>query len=186
MSSAREPTDAEQVARCQESRDAFAQLYRRHAPPLFAFLRALHRDEHAAADALQETFLRAYQALPRFDVTRPMRPWLLRIALNIALDALERAGRVESRDPAELPEPRSKELDPGLAASAGDALASLLRRVGDRLPARKLASFVLARGQGLTYEEIASIQGCSTATVKRDLSDALRELSGAAGELGLA
>lgn len=181
-----EPSDAELVARCQESQEAFVLLYRRHAPALYAFLRSVHRgDEHAAADALQETFLRAWHALPRFEPGRPMRPWLLRIALNVGLDALERGARQEARDPALLGAP-SRELDPAQGASQTDACHSLLRRASRHLSARKLAAFVLSRGQGLTYEEIAAVQGCSTMTVKRDLAEARRALAGAAMELGLA
>ncbi len=183
-----EPSDAELVARCLEAKDAFEEIYRRHAPAVYAFLRGMHRgDEHAAADTLQETFFRAYRALPRFDCARALRPWLFTIAGNASLDALAKQKRVEARDPEAIGEliGAAREAEPDERAVIGDTCASLLRAVRGRLPERKLAAFLLARGQGLSYAEIAEIHDCSAATVKRDLSDALAVLTGAASELGL-
>src|SRR5687768_1236485 len=91
-------SDADLVARClgaDRAAAAFEGLYRRHAPCVRAFLRGfLDRDEHAIADVVQETFLRAYRALPRFDGSRELRPWLLTIAARVALDAEARKKRV--------------------------------------------------------------------------------------------
>jgi RNA polymerase sigma-70 factor (ECF subfamily) len=177
-----EPSDSELVARCLEAKEAFAELYRRHAPSIFAFLKGMHRgDEHAAADSLQETFLRAWNALPRFDRERALRPWLLTIAGNVARDALARMRRVEVR--ATVPE-RATEDRPDEKAATSDACWRLLERVANRLPERALEAFLLARVQGLSYAQIAAIHDCSPATVKRDLADALAALSGAAAELG--
>jgi RNA polymerase sigma factor (sigma-70 family) len=181
-----EPTDSELVARCLEAKEAFAELYRRHAPSLFAFLKGMHRgDEHAAADSLQDTFLRAFTALRRFDRSRPLRPWLLAIAANVARDAIARTRRIEVRE--ELPEHATQDPadSPSGTAAASDACWRLLDRVAGRLPERAIAAFLLARIQGLSYAEIAAIHECSPATVKRDLADALAALSGAALELGL-
>jgi RNA polymerase sigma-70 factor (ECF subfamily) len=182
-----EPTDAELVARCLEAKEAFELLYRRHAPAVFAFLKAMNRgDPHAAADVLQETFLRAFDALARFDTSRPLRPWLFTIAANACRDALAKGRRVETRDPATLgTEAPVADADPARRALVSDACASLLRLAGERLPARVLATFLLARAHGFTNAEVAEMQGCSLATVKRDLSDALATLTGAAAELGL-
>jgi RNA polymerase sigma-70 factor (ECF subfamily) len=178
-----EPSDAELVARCLEAREAFEQLYRRHAPVVFAFLKGMHRgDEHAAADSLQETFFKAWSALGTFDASRPLRPWLFKIASNAAIDALARTKRLEPRDPAQLPEPAAPAPASG---ETGDACARLIRAASERLPARKLAAFLLARAQGLSYDEVARIHDCSEATVKRDLKDALAALTGVATELGL-
>jgi len=181
-----DPTDSELVARCLEAKEAFAELYRRHAPSIFAFLKGMHRgDEHAAADSLQETFLRAFTALRRFDKGRQLRPWLLAIAANVARDTLAKTRRIEVRD--ELPERATEDGPdgPGARAAAAEACWGLLQRVAGRLPERAIAAFLLARIQGLSYTEIAAIHECSPATVKRDLADALAALSGAATELGL-
>ncbi|MBI3724177.1 RNA polymerase sigma factor [bacterium] len=183
-----EPTDAELIERCLEAKDAFEQLYARHAPAVFGFLRAMHKgDEHAAADSLQETFFRAYKALGRFDRGRPLRPWLFTIASHVSQDSRKKSRRLSALDSESLAEAAgaSRETGPAGAAAEGDACLAIMRATEDKLPARKLAAFVFARGQGLSYEEIARIHECSVATVKRDLQDALEALSGAASRLGL-
>lgn len=171
-------SDGELVARCLEARGAFEQIYRRYAPRLYAFLRGLHRDEHRAADLLQETFLKAYRGLPGFDRSRPLEPWLFQIARNLSRDARRRARAPEARDPASL----------GLASRDRDRLADRdsFDRIADRagLPERSLSTFLLARGQGLSYREIAAIHGCSEVTVKRDLARASEALARAAHDLG--
>lgn len=183
-----QPTDAELVERCLRAKDAFAELYERHAPAVFAFLRSMHRgDEHAASDALQETFLRAYRALARFDRARPLRPWLFTIASHVAQDARAKSRRIEPRDPAAIGALAGATREPGPDAQAAtdDAFAAILEAAKDRLAPRKLAAFLLARGQGFSCDEIAEIHECSVATVKRDLADALAVLAGAASKLGL-
>src|SRR5947208_8672168 len=119
-----EPTDAELVTRCLAAREAFSQLYARHAPQVFAFLRGMHKgDEHAAADSLQETFFRAYQALARFDRSRPLRPWLLSIASHVSQDARKKTRRIEARDPVSIGEltGAATDAEPGGKAAIGDA-----------------------------------------------------------------
>lgn len=177
--------DARLVARCLEAKEAFEQIYRRHAPAVFGFLKGLHRgDEHAAADTLQETFFRAFRALPRFDRARPLRPWLLAIASNAGRDAIERRhGQPVADLPGLVVDPAPS---PAEQAATGDACRRVLELAARRIPARALAAFLLARTQGLSLAEVAEMHDCSLATVKRDLADALAALAGAATELGLA
>jgi RNA polymerase sigma-70 factor (ECF subfamily) len=81
-----------------------------HQEAVFRFAYLLLGDADDAEDVAQETFVRAWENVRRFDVSRPLRPWLLRIAANLCsnrrrsasrhLDALVRAFR---RDPAPTP-----------------------------------------------------------------------------------
>lgn len=76
-----------------------------HQQPVFRFAYLLLGDPDDAEDITQETFLRAYDHLGRFDTTRPLRPWLLSITANLSrnrrrsagryLDAISRAFRLE-------------------------------------------------------------------------------------------
>ena len=50
-------------------------------------------DPDGAEDVAQETFIRAYKGLPRFDTTRPLHPWLLQIALNLVRNRQRSIGR---------------------------------------------------------------------------------------------
>jgi len=94
------PSDQDLIARCRADRSAlhgsFRDLYQRHAGRAYRFLRAMLGEERAK-DCLQETFLRVYRQLDRYDPQRPFGPWLLGVARNVALDSL----RHESRRPAQ-------------------------------------------------------------------------------------
>lgn len=63
---------------------AWTQLVSEHQQAVFRLAWLLTGDANEAEDVAQEAFIRAYQALGRFDSTRPLRPWLLRITSNIA------------------------------------------------------------------------------------------------------
>lgn len=72
---------------------SWAVLMRRHQEAVFRLAYLLSGDPDEAEDIAQETFLRAYNALERFDPGRSMRPWLLRIARNTSLNRLRAARR---------------------------------------------------------------------------------------------
>ena len=92
---------------------AWEGLVAQHQEAIFRLAYLLLGDADDAQDVAQETFIRAYQALDRFDASRPMRPWLLRIAANLAhnrrrsagryLSALQRAFRAEPPPPSPKP-----------------------------------------------------------------------------------
>jgi len=65
---------------------AFAEIMRRHRPSIFRILRACVGEADEALDLLQETFVAAHQALPRYDGDRSMRAWLSTIAINKCRD----------------------------------------------------------------------------------------------------
>lgn len=67
-------------------REAFGELVRRHQQPVFSIACRVTGDREAARELAQEAFLRAYQALARFDLGRPFAPWLYRIVLNLSLN----------------------------------------------------------------------------------------------------
>jgi RNA polymerase sigma-70 factor (ECF subfamily) len=72
---------------------AWTALMRQHQEPIFRYAYLLTGDADEAEDIAQETFIRAYRALDRFDAERPMRPWLLRIAANLASNRRRSLGR---------------------------------------------------------------------------------------------
>lgn len=82
------------VQRAASGDDAsWAVLMRRHQEAVFRLACLLCGDPDEADDIAQETFLRAYDALERFDSGRPMRPWLLRITRNTTFNRLRAARR---------------------------------------------------------------------------------------------
>jgi len=107
--------------------DAYATLVDRHQGRIVSHLRRLV----GAADAddlAQDTFLRAYQALDRFDPTYPFRGWLLVIASRLAANhrARRREGRLAEGDEAALP---GRGADPAQACAEADGEATLRARL---------------------------------------------------------
>jgi RNA polymerase sigma-70 factor (ECF subfamily) len=87
-------TEAQQIRHARQGdQAAWEALMRAHQEPVFRLAYLLLGDPDEAKDIAQETFLRAYKALDGFDLDRPMRPWLLRIASNLAHNRHRSVGR---------------------------------------------------------------------------------------------
>lgn len=86
--------EAELIARARQGDGAaWENLMRAHQEAAYRLAYLLLGDDSQAEDVAQEAFLRAYQALPRFDASRPFRPWLLSIAANLARNQRRAFGR---------------------------------------------------------------------------------------------
>src|SRR5689334_306010 len=86
-----EPAERVLVARARAGdQAAFGEIFDQYQTPLVNYLYRVVGDWELAADLAQDTFLKAYQALPRTDEPLQLGPWLYRIATNTALDALRR------------------------------------------------------------------------------------------------
>jgi RNA polymerase sigma-70 factor (ECF subfamily) len=122
----RRASDAALVRAAQRgSERAVEELFARHWPDAYRTALLIAHDRAAAEDIAQEAFVSALRALPRFDRSRPLRPWLHRIVVNRAID-WARARRLRREvDAGAAPEavaPPPVEL--GLGA-VGEALAGL-------------------------------------------------------------
>jgi RNA polymerase sigma-70 factor (ECF subfamily) len=83
-------------AALQRNEAAWEALVRLHQEPIFRYAYLIQGDRDEAEDTAQETFIRAYRALERFDLSRPLRPWLLSIAANLARNRFRSLGRYVS------------------------------------------------------------------------------------------
>jgi RNA polymerase sigma factor (sigma-70 family) len=93
--SAEAPFDEPKLIRLARQGESLAwtALMHQHQEPVFRYAYLLIGDADEAEDIAQETFIRAYRALGRFDIQRPMRPWLLRITANLASNRRRSLGR---------------------------------------------------------------------------------------------
>ena len=129
-------------------------LFREHWPRAYRAARLVTGDAAAAEDIAQEAFLAAIRALDRFDLRRPLGPWLHRIAVNRAID-WSRARALRREVSGEHGEERA---DPALAGIDEELLAALqelavdqravvvLRYVLDLTPGEIAAQLDLPRG----------------------------------------
>jgi len=169
-----EAEDRELVLRSRAGdRTAFGVLVRRHQRRIFGLALRLLRNPDDADDLVQETFLRAWRALDRFDPERPLAPWLLRIATNRALTALQAGKRrateeLDERIPAPDPSPEEH--------TERRRLHARIRRAAAELPEEQRAILALRVGESLSYCEIADVLDIPVGTVMSRLARARETL----------
>lgn len=175
-------TDEELVARSKDGdADSFNQLILRWERPIYALAyRTIGREEDAR-DIVQETFLRAFRALPGFKGQSKFSSWLYRIALNLCRDWARRQRRtptVAMPEGVDLIELASEQ---GPVESIEDLVSrrQLGRTVAEAmktLPDEQRTAILLKEYHGLTFQEIADLQGCPLSTVKTRLYQGLSVL----------
>jgi RNA polymerase sigma-70 factor (ECF subfamily) len=153
---------------------ALAALYAAHAPAILRFLTDLLGDHATAADATQETFVRAFRRLDTLRATDRIAPWLFGIARNVSLEhkkARRRRGRVlvaasegHGEAPAEGCDGRTPE-----ALLLGQEAARVVEGALARLSDDRRAMLLLRLDHALAYEEIAELMGFSLAKVKVEI-----------------
>ena len=152
--------------------DAFAGLVRLHQRRAYLVARAIVTVHEDAEDAVQEGFVRAHQAIGRFDTSQNFGPWLNRIVANAALD-IARRRKVRSTD--ELSDSlRSPFRDPAADAELKERLAKALAE----LPERARSVIVMHDVEGFTHAEIGEMLGIPGGTARSDLHHARRKLRG--------
>jgi RNA polymerase sigma-70 factor, ECF subfamily len=175
-------TDEELVAKSMSGdAESFNQLMLRWERPIYALAyRVIGRDEDAR-DVVQETFLRAFRALPGFKGQAKFSSWLYRIALNLCRDWIRRRKRtpvVEAPEGIDIIELAAEQ---GPVESIEDLVArrEMSRVVAEGmelLPEEQRTAIVLKEYHGLTFQEIADLQGCPLSTVKTRLYQGLSVL----------
>jgi RNA polymerase sigma-70 factor (ECF subfamily) len=106
-------------------RDALRDLYLGYSGPVYRHIRTVVRDEHEAQDVTQLVFLKLIGTLQTYDARQgPFRPWLLRVARNLAIDQIRRRRAIPA-DCVHGPEAQSDEGGRERAVALHDALASL-------------------------------------------------------------
>ena len=152
---------------------AFAGLVRLHQKRAYLVARAIVTVHEDAEDAVQDGFVRAHQAMNRFDSSQSFGPWLNRIVANAALDI---ARRRKVRSTEELTDAlKSPFRDPAEHAELKSRLAEALAR----LPERARSVIVMHDVEGFTHAEIGEMLGIPGGTARSDLHHArlkLREL----------
>jgi RNA polymerase sigma-70 factor (ECF subfamily) len=154
---------------------SFERAYLDNRLPVYRYLRTFARSEDAAADLTAVTFERAFVSFARFDASRPLLPWLLRIARNAALDGARRARplvRLEDLYATGEPAAATTPEDEAVRAE-GDAE---LRALVAALPDPQRDAVALRYAVGLTAREIGSVIGKSEEATQKILSRALGAL----------
>jgi len=154
---------------------AFEEIVRRYQRRVYGVALRIVRRHEVADDVTQETFVRAYRSLSRFDLGRPFGPWVCRIAANLALNHVRSPQAREDPLPEGHAETPASDPDP-LAQVLEDEAGRVLEAALARLPAEQRAVFVLRATEELSYREIAEALDISIGTVMSRLHRARARL----------
>lgn len=170
MNSTDAPTDRSLVAVFLEYRDerAFREIYNRHTPALYALaLRLLGGHEANAQDAVQEAWVRASRALPKFRWASSLRTWLCGFVVNLARESSRGRTTEEGNQP-------DVNVTPPMAEECLD-----LEEAIARLPVGYRQVLILRAVEGYTHQEIGALLHIDAGTSRSQWSrarNAVREL----------
>lgn len=153
---------------------------RRYDRRIINYIYRIIGDRDRAEDLLQDTFVRVYRNIDRFDVNRKFSTWLYTIATNLAKNELRNTGRSPlvyfqnfffRRDDQQMYEAadHSDKPDDNLYRKQ---LKGIVEKAIEKLPDRHKLVFTLREKEEKSYDEIAEILGCNIGTVKSRLNRA--------------
>ena len=170
-----EATDQQLVVKVQEGdKRAFDLLVLKYQHKVHAIVSRFVRDTDEVADVVQEAFIKAYRALPKFRGESQFYTWLYRIGINTAKNYLVKLGKrpkamndveiedienfEEAQDLRNLETPESSMMSSQIITSVNQTIESLPDELKEAISLREM--------DGLSYEEIAEIMQCPIGTVR--------------------
>ena len=144
----------------------FEDVVREHQDAVYGAALRILGDRDAAHDAAHQAFIKAYRSIASYDQTRPIRPWLLRIAVNEAISigrsrTRERARQAPDADAAEIADRGATPERQTVDRESREAIRSAVAR----LPELYRVVVVLRYFNELSVEEVATATGRSPSTV---------------------
>lgn len=178
-----EQSDAGAVAQVRAGDpDAYRVLVERHSHSVFRLAFRMTGNEQDAEDLVQETFLRAYRQIGKFDGRASFSTWLYRIAANCSLDFIRsRQRRREQQTPVD-----EQGQEQEAAVAAGDPtpdrmafsreLRQLLGPALQSLSPMERTAFVLRHYEGVCIEDIGKVLGVNSGAAKHSVFRAVQKL----------
>lgn len=178
-----ELTDSVAVAQAREGDPgAFRVLVERHSRNLFRLAYRMTGHQEDAEDVVQETFLRAYRQLAKFDDRASFGTWIYRIAANCSLDlirARKRRGDQQQEVPEGAPDPMQSVPDEAPTPERLALSGEVERRVAgalDNLSEMERAAFVLRHYEGMCIDDISRTLGVQPNAAKHSVFRAVHKL----------
>src|SRR5215467_7916382 len=164
-------------------RDAFRLLVERHTRSIYGVVYRMTGNQQDAEEILQETFLRAYKSLHRFELRSSFSTWLYRIAVNRSLDFLKAKKMTDAYQITDNPQSEEEHeiqipaSDPGpdrllLSAEARQKIATA---IGLLSPAERVA-FTMRHMEGKSIEEISKALNVRTSAAKNSIFRAVQKI----------
>lgn len=177
-----EQSDAEAVAQIRAGNaDAYRVLVERHSRSVFRLAFRMTGNQQDAEDLVQETFLRAFRQIRRFDGRARFGTWLNRIAANCSLDLIRARKRRQEQQTAvddeglEIAAAASDDPTPDRIAFSRE-LRQLLGPALNLLSPTERTAFVLRHYEGMCIEEIGKVLGVQAGAAKHSVFRAVQKL----------
>jgi RNA polymerase sigma-70 factor (ECF subfamily) len=161
-------------------RIAARQLYDTHAPRVYRLAYRLTGDADLAREFTQDTFVRAFQQLPRFRGDSALATWLHRITVTVVANAMRKVKRIRER---ETVIDDAHPLSADGMSNVDPILRERLKRAIDDLPEIYRITVIMHDLEGYTHTEIAEVLGVAEGTCKSRLSMARAQLREALSDL---
>ena len=174
--------EEELIRRCQEGdRQAFNELFNQYKYEVLRTLRyILRRDD--LDDIVQNVFIEIFKSIRNYRFKARFSTWLYRVCMNVAMQSLRKAKRVERND--RLWEPTGRKESP-FGHLARKELMAVVEQILETMSPKKRVVFILHEIEELNAPEIGEIVGCSSATVRTRLFHARKEFYRRARKLGV-
>jgi RNA polymerase sigma-70 factor (ECF subfamily) len=172
-------SERELIARCMNGDlEAFGRLFERYEPSIFRYAYHMTGNADEADDIKQDTFVKAYRALSGFRGECTLLSWLLKVAGNLSRDHLRKRARrkevpIMPGGELEYAATNTVNYDPALTLERED-FAITLHCALQSLPKHHRELIVLRELEGLSYQQMAEVLGCSVASIKLRLYRARR------------
>lgn len=161
-------------------RSAFETLLDKYHAPIINFSYRFLGNKTESEDLAQEVFLRIYRSASNYTPQAKFSTWIYRIAKNLVLNELRRKKTQKtssleemiSTEEGERQRQFSDDKPSALQKLEKQDLADAVRKALDSLPPNQRTAVVLSKYEGLSYEDIAKIIGCSVSAVKSLLNRA--------------
>lgn len=164
--------------------ECFEELVRRYQVPLLHFLLRKSPARNDAEDLLQESFLRAYQSLARYQEKWPFRTWLFTLSYRLSVSAARKTRPIAQDDNGYMKIVSDRAQDPADHAERGDTRDHLWRIARQTLNEEQYSALWLHYGQAMPAQEVAQVMGRSWVWVKTALHRSRRKLAIALETLG--
>lgn len=151
------------IEEAKQDPEAFGVLVLRYQDRLYNYLYRMTGSREDAQDLTQETFVRVYKALPRFNTEAPFRPWVYKIATNLAINHLK--GRKPAAVLEEYVPSKSLEESPEHFAESSEVRRVISGAIQE-LPEPYRAVVLLRHIEDLTYDDIAKALDIPLGTAK--------------------
>jgi RNA polymerase sigma-70 factor (ECF subfamily) len=175
--------DAADVAQALAGdRDAFRALVERHSRTIFRLAYRMTGNEQDAEEIVQDTFLRAYRRLDRFESRENFGTWLYRIAVNCSLDLRrKRRPEIEHREPEDAEGSETVAQIPSAGPTPDRLLLSAeldahVQKALLELSPMERSAFLLRHFEGLSIEELGQTLGLRTSATKNTVFRAVQKL----------